>query len=89
MRAYRGLQRIKKDFCAGKVGRSAVKAQAANYVKSAQAAGKTKADAEKTARRVLSSGCKMSSAIQGRRKKTATKRRTTGTKRRTTTARRR
>lgn len=43
LRAYRNLQRTKKQYCAGKVAKSAVKAQASNYVKAAAAAGKPKA----------------------------------------------
>lgn len=77
LRAYRNLQKAKKQFCAGKVAKSAVKAQASNYVTSAVAAGKTKGDAEKTARKVMNSGCKMTSAITGRKKKTTTRKATT------------
>lgn len=75
LRAYRNLQRTKKQYCAGKVAKSAVKAQASNYVKAAAAAGKPKAAIDKAVRRVLASGCKMSSAIAGRKRTTTRKRR--------------
>lgn len=63
MTAFRNLQKAKKKFCEGKLVKSAVKAQAANYVKSATAAGKTSAEAKRIADRVLKGGCKMSSSI--------------------------
>lgn len=79
LRAYRNLQRTKAQFCAGKVNKSAVKAQASNYSKAATAAGKPKTEINATISRVLKSGCKMSSSIAGR------KRRTTSTRKRRTT----
>lgn len=80
LRAYRNLQKKKKAYCAGKATKTAVKQQAANYKKAAVKAGKSATDADKTIRKVLTSGCKMSSSVAG--KKRATKRKTT-TRRRT------
>lgn len=78
LRAYRNLQKKKAAFCAGKVNKTAVKQQAANYKKAAVKAGKSAADADKTIRKVLNSGCKMSSAINGKKRTT---KRTTARKR--------
>ncbi|MCF8237700.1 MAG: hypothetical protein K9I85_06060 [Saprospiraceae bacterium] len=79
LRAYRNLQKKKAAFCAGKVNKTAVKQQAANYKKAAMKAGKSATDADKTIRKVLTSGCKMSSSVNGR--KRTTKRRTTAKRR--------
>lgn len=85
LRAYRNLQKKKAAFCAGKVNKTAVKQQAANYKKAAVKAGKTSAEADKTIRKVLNSGCKMTSAINGKKRTTSTarKRKATTTRKRT------
>lgn len=77
LRAYRNLQTTKAKYCAGKVNKTAVKQQASNYKAAAAKAGKPAADIDKTIRKVLNSGCKMSSAITGRKRKTTTRRKTT------------
>lgn len=77
LRAYRGLQKKKAAYCAGKVNKTAVKQQAANYKRAAIKAGKPAADADKIIRKVLNSGCKMTSSISGKRKTAGTRRRTT------------
>lgn len=82
LRAYRNLQKKKAAFCAGKVNKTAVKQQAANYKKAAIKAGKTAAEADKTIRKVLNSGCKMTSSIAGK-KRASTRKRTTTTGKRT------
>lgn len=75
LRAYRNLVAVKSKFCSGKVNKTAVKQQASNYKAAAIKAGKPAAEVDKTIRRVLASGCKMSAAIGKR--KAAPKRRTT------------
>lgn len=92
--AYQKLVSKKSDFCKGKVLKSDVKRAATNYVlnaveKAKKSAGskdifkvqkKARTHAEKVANRVLRGGCKLSSAITGRKKKSA-KRKTTKRKR--------
>lgn len=76
MRAYRKLQKTKAQFCAGKITKQAVKAQASNYKKAAVKAGKKASEVDKTINRILKQGCSMSSNIAGRkRKKSSTTRR--------------
>lgn len=97
--AYTNLVKAKARYCKGTVAKSAVKAQASNYIKAATNAGQTAAEAKKKADKVLGRGCSMTSSIAGRKRKATTakrastsgKRKTTTTKRRraTTTARRR
>lgn len=74
-RAYNTLRKKKAAYCAGKVNKTAVKQAAANYIKSAISKGQTKAEANRKAKRVMSSGCKMTSRISGTKKSKTTRRR--------------
>lgn len=77
MSAYNKLRQAKKKFCEGKMIKSAVKAQATNYVSAAVSSGQDRKEAEKKAKRVLMGGCKVSSAInrKPRKRKAATRKR--------------
>lgn len=58
---YQKLQTTKTKFCEGKATKSDVTKAASEYVKDTVAKGnKTKAEAEKSANRVLNSGCPIS-----------------------------
>ena len=76
---YQMLVAAKAAFCRGDKTKAEVKRAAANYVHSAaiKADDQTKgrARAEKIANRVLRGGCKLTSAIAGKKKKKAAKRR--------------
>ena len=83
--AYSGLVKAKSSYCQGKVTKTAVKSKAAKYVAAAVAKGQTKAEAQKKATRVLTGGCKISTSVAGRKRKTKTT--TVGASRRRTTRR--
>jgi hypothetical protein len=70
LRSYNQLRSKKKKLCMGKTTKSEVKKAASAYVTKAVKAGQTKAEAQRKANRVLNSGCSMSSAVRGRKKKT-------------------
>lgn len=55
---YQRLQRAKKSHCAGRTTKAAVRKAATAYIKDAVKKGtKTKAEATKSANRVLKAGC--------------------------------
>ena len=80
---YQNLVSLKSSFCHGKVTKSAVKKGAAAYVKDAVAKAKKagenitkrKAQAVKSANRILQRGCKTSTVITGRKKKASRRKR--------------
>ena len=67
--AYQILQAAKARYCKGKTTAAVVKKAATNYIAKAVKAGKTKAEAEKSANRVVKGGCSMSSSIAGKKRK--------------------
>lgn len=84
--AYRNLVKTKSKLCKGTTTKTAVKTAGARYKAAAVKAGKDVKVVEKTVARVLNSGCSMTSAVAGKRKK-----RTAGTtvgRKRTTTRKR-
>ena len=78
---YQKLVSAKASACKGRKTNAQVKAVAKEYVDDAVKKGKTKAEADKIANRVLRGGCAMTSVITGTKKrKTTPKKRTTATK---------
>lgn len=86
-RALNAARKKKKEYCAGKVNKTAVKASIANYIKAAEASAEKKikdptklkarkAEIKKIGARIAQGGCKMSSSINGTKKRKTTKKRT-------------
>lgn len=67
--AFQRLVSKKASYCKGRTTMAEVKKVSTAYIANALKKGKTKAEAEKVARRVLTSGCKMTSSIAGRKRK--------------------
>jgi len=68
--AYAKLVSRKSSYCHGRATKSDVKKLATEYIRDAVKKGnKTEAQAKKVAEKVLKSGCKMSSVITGKKKK--------------------
>lgn len=65
---YQKLQNTKAKHCDGKATKADVTTAANAYVKDAVSKGRTKAEAEKSAKRVVNSGC----SISGVKKKRST-----------------
>lgn len=86
--AYRNLVKTKSKLCKGSKTKTDVKTAASRYKAAAVKAGKDVKVVEKTVARVLNSGCSMTSAVAGKRKK-RTAGTTVGRKRKTTTTRKR
>lgn len=82
--AYRNLVKTKSKLCKGTTTKTAVKTAGARYKAAAVKAGKDAKVVDKTVARVLNSGCSMTSAVAGRKKRTAGTT-TVGRKRKTTT----
>lgn len=70
--AFQRLVSKKASYCKGRTTMAEVKKVSTSYISDAVKKGKTKAEAEKIARRVLSAGCKMTSSIAGKSKKRKT-----------------
>lgn len=73
--AFQRLVSKKASYCKGRTTMAEVKKVSTAYISNAVKKGKTKAEAEKVARRVLSAGCKMTSSIAGKKRKATTVRR--------------
>lgn len=66
--AYQRLLAKKSSYCKGRTTMAEVKKTATAYISAAVKKGKTKAEAEKSAKAILAKGCKMTSNIAGRKK---------------------
>lgn len=73
LRKYRALQKAKRKYCEGKATKKAVTSAASAYISAAVAKGQTKSEATAKANRVTKGGCKMTSRVSGKRKKTTTR----------------